>query len=37
MPETALVWFRRDLRLTDNPALQQAIAVARRVGGCITV
>ncbi|QQO54992.1 MAG: deoxyribodipyrimidine photo-lyase [Thiohalocapsa sp. PB-PSB1] len=31
MPETALVWFRRDLRLTDNPALQQAIARCEHV------
>ena len=28
---TALVWFRRDLRLTDNPALLHALAHAERV------
>jgi len=27
----ALVWFRRDLRLTDNAALQHALAVAEQV------
>ncbi len=27
----ALVWFRRDLRLTDHTALSQALATARRV------
>lgn len=26
MPQTALVWFRRDLRLADNPALTDALA-----------
>ncbi len=31
MPETALVWFRRDLRLTDNPALHDALACCERV------
>ncbi|HEY0683756.1 MAG TPA: deoxyribodipyrimidine photo-lyase [Steroidobacter sp.] len=29
--QTALVWFRRDLRLTDNPALLHALANAERV------
>jgi deoxyribodipyrimidine photo-lyase len=29
--QTALVWFRRDLRLTDNPALFHALAHAERV------
>ena len=29
--EVAVVWFRRDLRLTDHPALTAAIATARRV------
>lgn len=29
--QTALVWFRRDLRLTDNPALIHALAHAERV------
>ncbi len=29
--QRCLVWFRRDLRLTDNPALAQAVADARRV------
>jgi len=28
---TALFWFRRDLRLTDNPALLEALASADRV------
>jgi deoxyribodipyrimidine photo-lyase len=28
---TAIVWFRRDLRLTDNPALSAACEQARRV------
>lgn len=28
---TTLVWFRRDLRLTDNPALSQAIALGGAV------
>ncbi len=28
---TAIVWFRRDLRLTDNPALLAALAAAERV------
>ena len=28
---TAIVWFRRDLRLTDNPALAAACARARHV------
>ncbi|MFP5358830.1 MAG: deoxyribodipyrimidine photo-lyase, partial [Gammaproteobacteria bacterium] len=31
MPRTALVWFRRDLRLSDQPALQQALARHERV------
>jgi deoxyribodipyrimidine photo-lyase len=30
-PETVIVWFRRDLRLTDQPALSAAVAVARSV------
>ena len=29
--DTAIVWFRRDLRLTDNPALTAAVAAARHV------
>ena len=29
--DSALVWFRRDLRLADNAALHQALASARRV------
>jgi deoxyribodipyrimidine photo-lyase len=29
--DTAVVWFRQDLRLTDNPALQAALASAERV------
>jgi deoxyribodipyrimidine photo-lyase len=28
MPSTAIVWFRRDLRLHDNPALSAAVAEA---------
>ncbi|WP_241696181.1 cryptochrome/photolyase family protein [Solimonas terrae] len=28
---TAIVWFRRDLRLTDNPALQAALARHERI------
>ena len=28
---TALVWFQRDLRLTDHPALSQALARHERV------
>ncbi|MGB5835373.1 MAG: deoxyribodipyrimidine photo-lyase [Thiohalocapsa sp.] len=31
MSETALVWFRRDLRLIDNPALHQAVASCDQV------
>ncbi len=31
MPETAIVWFRRDLRLADNPALEAACRLAERV------
>ncbi len=31
MASTALVWFRRDLRLTDNPALAHALAHAGTV------
>jgi deoxyribodipyrimidine photo-lyase len=30
-PATAIVWFRRDLRLTDNPALSAACRRAERV------
>jgi len=29
--DSALVWFRRDLRLSDNAALHHALAAARRV------
>jgi deoxyribodipyrimidine photo-lyase len=29
--DTALVWFRRDLRLTDNPALLYALEHAKRI------
>lgn len=29
--ETAIVWFRQDLRLTDNPALNAALQQGRRV------
>lgn len=28
---TAILWFRRDLRLTDNPALQTALATCSRL------
>ena len=31
MSDTAIVWFRRDLRLTDNPALAAACERARHV------
>lgn len=31
--DTALVWYRRDLRLTDHTALSQALTTARRVHG----
>jgi deoxyribodipyrimidine photo-lyase len=31
MPTTAIAWFRRDLRVHDNPALMAAIASADRV------
>lgn len=31
MSETAIIWFRRDLRLTDNPALEQALASCEHV------
>ena len=31
VPATAVVWFRRDLRLTDNPALAAACEWAERV------
>ncbi len=31
MSRTALVWFRRDLRLTDNPALQAALDSGARI------
>ncbi|WP_238787578.1 cryptochrome/photolyase family protein [Thiospirillum jenense] len=31
IPTTALVWLRRDLRLADNPALQQALLEYERV------
>jgi deoxyribodipyrimidine photo-lyase len=30
MPATAIVWFRRDLRLADNPALQAALDAGQR-------
>jgi deoxyribodipyrimidine photo-lyase len=31
MPSTALLWFRRDLRLADNPALARSLEVCERV------
>ena len=30
---TALLWFRRDLRLSDNPALVEAVRAADQVVG----
>jgi deoxyribodipyrimidine photo-lyase len=30
-PTRAIVWFRRDLRLADNPALERALAVADEI------
>jgi len=33
LPQTTLYWFRRDLRLGDNPALMEAVARAREGGG----
>ena len=33
MTDTAVVWFRRDLRLSDNPALHAAVAAADEVVG----
>ncbi|HDP89059.1 MAG TPA: deoxyribodipyrimidine photo-lyase [Thioalkalivibrio sp.] len=30
-PRTAIVWFRQDLRLADNPALAHALARAERI------
>ncbi len=32
--DSALVWFRRDLRVTDNAALYHALRAARRVYAC---
>jgi len=32
-PQTTLFWFRRDLRLGDNPALSEAVARTRECGG----
>jgi deoxyribodipyrimidine photo-lyase len=32
-PPATLLWFRRDLRLGDNPALVSAVAAARHNGG----
>jgi deoxyribodipyrimidine photolyase len=29
--ETAILWCRRDLRVTDNPALNAALQLAKRV------
>lgn len=31
VPETGILWLRRDLRLTDNPALNEAVATCERV------
>ena len=31
MALTALVWFRQDLRLADNPALSAAVAAGARI------
>ncbi|MFE6971036.1 cryptochrome/photolyase family protein [Isoptericola sp. NPDC057653] len=33
MPTTSVLWFRRDLRLADNPALVAAVEAARAGGG----
>ena len=32
-PVNTIIWFRRDLRLTDHPALDAAVAAAVRSGG----
>ena len=32
-PKPVVLWFRRDLRLHDNPALNQAAATGRPVRG----
>ena len=37
MARTAIVWFRRDLRLADNEALNHAVAVAERVSPLFVV
>jgi DNA photolyase len=34
MPSRAVVWFRRDLRLADHPALLAALAAADQLGRC---
>jgi deoxyribodipyrimidine photo-lyase len=34
---TSIVWFRRDLRLSDHPALIEAVRAARRGGAVIPV
>ena len=34
-PVNVVFWFRRDLRLADNPALLAAIAEAQRTGGLV--
>jgi deoxyribodipyrimidine photolyase len=34
MPSRAVVWFRRDLRTADHPALLAALAVADQVCRC---
>uniref|UniRef100_UPI0025D72121 deoxyribodipyrimidine photo-lyase n=1 Tax=Thiocapsa sp. TaxID=2024551 RepID=UPI0025D72121 len=31
MPSTVILWFRRDLRLDDNPALQAALVGCDRL------
>ena len=37
MTSTALLWFRRDLRLSDNPALVEAVAAADDVVGAFCI
>lgn len=32
----AIMWFRQDLRIHDNPALTEAAKWASRHGGCVT-
>jgi deoxyribodipyrimidine photo-lyase len=34
-PAPTVLWFRRDLRLADNPALAEAVGEARATGGAV--